>query len=418
MRSRPVSLTPAGRHLARLLLVPALCASLVTGCYANTVVTSDLAGLRQGNRTRELVLQTSAGDRTRIGPNSEVRFLRTDGQWTAWVQANELCVSGDAVALCQAPAGRPARLRWRYVQGVEVKNLDGAATYGAVLGTTVLVAAVVVLVALSAKGGGGGGGNLLSGMGHGAKAGGHAVRAGGHAGAHALGTAARVTANLTYHVLEATARGWAWYGPELQVVEVAPAPYYPSGLIAASPVAAPPPVVEGAPLPPVATGGRDRAPLFSPEARRRGAVRFVGAVEGGTDFSLGAGGTAAALAGIRVFDALELAGGVRLIAIPDEPGVSGSPVRSRWLAFGRLLAHCDLDSERRVALPIGLDVGGGQAELHLRAVLGLRLRFWEGVSLGVYPYNPTFTSFADGRGERRSAGWFTFPTTTELSFTF
>jgi hypothetical protein len=451
-----------GLSTLELVLVPVLCASLATGCYSNSVITqSDLSGLRRANQHRELVLESADGERTRIGPNSEIRFLRRDGVWTAWVPASELCVTDATVALCGTAAGRQRPLRWRSVQGIEVKNFDGLTTYAAVLGTAIIVAVVVLMIAGGGKGGGGGGGGLggighaaggaARGVGHGVAHGaGHAVRAGAQAG-RAFAQAVDAAARVSYSILDANARGWAWYGPELQFEEVEPAPppvppAAPSAYAPLPPLPPPPPAVYGgevpppppsvygdapapappivpaavappAPLPPL-VASTPPAPLFSPLALRRSSVRLVGAVEGGTDFSLGAGGTMAALVGLRLSDVVELGGGARMIATPEQPGVAGSPVRARWLAVGRFLLHCDVDSHRRVALPIGVDAGAGQAELHVRAVLGVRVRLWEDLWLGVYPYNPTYTSFADGLGYRSSAGWFTFPTTAEVSFAF
>ncbi|MBI5477496.1 MAG: hypothetical protein HY906_01500 [Deltaproteobacteria bacterium] len=124
----------------RFLVIPALCGALAAGCYSNRHVPRDqLDKLRQGGRSHELVLQDAMGRSTRVGPNSDVRFLRADGNWTAWLPGGEICVSPTAVNHCVD--ARRGGLPWRLVQGMEVRNLDGGTTaYGRlVLGIRVRV---------------------------------------------------------------------------------------------------------------------------------------------------------------------------------------------------------------------------------------------------------------------------------------
>ena len=84
-----------------------------------------------------------------------------------------------------------------------------------------------------------------------------------------------------------------------------------------------------------------------------------------------------------------------------------------WMGFFRLNWHCDLDARRRVALPIGADVGTGHSQVFVKVNLGLRIRLTSFMSLGIFPFNPTFTKFKDETLERKF-GWWSFPTNFEL----
>jgi hypothetical protein len=435
---------------------------LATGCYSNRQVPRDQVGaLWQGGQAHELVLLDAMGRTARLGPNTDVRFLRGDGNWTAWLPGGEICVSPYEVNHCLS--ARRGGLPWRYVQGLEVRNLSGGTTYAVVIGVVVIVAVAVLMIAGGGKGGGGGGGGGLKGLG----GVGHGMGQMARGTAHTLAHGARVAANLSYRVLDATARGWAWYGPELPPGEVAvvappgyppppyppppyppppypPPPYPPAPppeayppAPAPAPAPAPPsedgapPPTAGPPLPPLppppppppplpaaTVVRRPLVPLFDARARRRAKIRLVTAVDGGTDFSLINGGTFGAYVGMRLNEVFELGGGLRLIASPENPGLTGSPVKTSPIAFGRILGHFDVDSARRVALPIGVDAGGGDARAYVRLVLGIRVRVWDTLSLGLYPFNPTFTMFANSARQRDDVGWFGFPSTLEVIYTY
>jgi len=412
----------------RGLLVPVLCGALATttGCYSTTLVDAPGATPLRRAGQDELVLESSDGDRVRVGPNSRVRFLRTDGYWTDWVDGDDLCVSREVVARCPDGPEGVEGVRWKYVDGVEVENLDGLTTYAVVVLTTAVVAAVVVLVVLSAKGGGGSGGGHGGGGGHAGGGGGvaHGVHTGGGVG-KSMPFPARAGAGAPYD----SSGGGAWYGPRFSVdigdsfaadpTDDTPAPAS-TGITYQRPLpdgSIPPPPPPPPPRPPPAAA-EPATPLLSGMARRRGVIRLVGALEGGTDFTLARNATTAVALGLRFVDTLELAGGLRLIASPDNPQSPTSPVDTSAVVFGRLILNLDVDSHRRVALPFGVDVGAGQADFHGRLVAGVRVRVYEGLSLGVYPFNPTFTAFAEDSRQRSDLGWFTFPTTAEVSYSY
>jgi hypothetical protein len=443
----------------RFLVVPVLCGLMGAGCYSNRHVPKDeLADLRRGGWQHDLVLRDAMGRAARLGPNSDVRFLRADGNWTAWLPGGELCVSPTAVNRCLD--ARHGGLPWQFVQGVEVRNLDGVSTYFVVLGVVVLIAAVVIMVAAGGKGGGGGGGGgglkLFGGASRAAHGVGHVARGTGRALAHG----ARVAANFSYRVLDATARGWAWYGPALPeesyvVVDPVPAPPLPPPPApapeaappapapapeAAPPAPAPAPNEDGAP-PPVAAAPPEAGPplpplppppppppqlrvrqplvpLFDPRTTRRGKIRLVLSVDGGTDFTLMTGGTFGAFVGMRLSEVTEIGAGLRLHAYPERPEDTRSPMRTSPIAFGRILGHFDVDAGRRVGFPIGIDAGGGEAKAYFRIVLGIRVRVWDTLSLGFYPFNPTLTYYSDANRQRDDVGWFSFPSTLELMWTY
>jgi len=262
--------------------------------------------------------------------------------------------------------------------------------------------------------------------------------------AHTLAHGARVAANFSYRVLEATARGWAWYGrschpgrsswsrlrptrrsrtrlrrtrpPRRRRPTPGPRARARSRAAVRGRLAVPaPPPTAGPPLPPLpppppplpaaTVVRRPLAPLFDARARRRAKIRLVASVDGGTDFTLVNGGTFGAYVGMRLNEVFELGGGLRLIASPENPEVAGSPVRASPIAFGRILAHFDVDSARRVALPIGVDAGGGDARAHVRLVLGIRVRIVDTLSLGLYPSTrPTRSSPTRAASATTSAG--------------
>jgi hypothetical protein len=440
----------------RFLMIPALCGTLATGCYTNSNLTrGHLEPLRQGGWTQELVIRDDLGRNVRLGPNTDVRFLRVDGNWTAWLSGGEICVSPTEVNHC-AQARLPG-LPWSAVQGMEVRNLEGGTTYVVVLAVVVIVAVVVLMVAGGGKGGGGGGGGgglkALDGLGKGMTQ-----------VARGVGQVARGMANFSYRVLEATARGWRWYGPQLPpgqvdiVVappppayappiytplppalppapeppppEVAPAPDAdgqattegPPPPEAAPPAEALPPLPPAPPPPPPVIVRQPMVPLFTPRTTRRGKIRLVTAVDGGSDFTVKGGGTFSAFVGMRLSEVMELGGGLRLFSGPETPDDPHTKSRTSPIAFGRIAAHFDVDSARRVALPIGFDAGGGDSRAYVRLMLGIRIRVWDTLSLGLYPFNPTFVMYSNDDRQRRDlakdAGWFQFPSTFEVLWTY
>lgn len=386
----------------RCLLAAAVCLGS-TGCFSKAIVRSDgLDVLQQPNRRGELVLQSEKGAATRLGPGTKVRFLRTDDEWSAWVEGRDLCVTSEAVFQCSSLPGGTG-LPWKNVTGLQTKNLNGAGTYftivGGIVGTAVAIAmtvAAVAAVAGLAKGGGGGGGGLghIGGGGGGGSFGAHtAAKTVAHPGP--TGVISRSFAPAEYGVAYAIERGWAWYGPPLDEPALADEPSKDALL----PVPLPGTKLS---LPP--------QPLFTKDASRKGHVRFVGAVEGGTDFLTKDNGVGGASLAFRLGEAVELGGGVHLAAAPGDPADRSSEVKAGWMGFGRLLTHFDCDADRRVALLLGLEAGAGEPRFYGRAMYGLRVRLVDGLSVGIYPFNASLTY---GRELRPS-----FPSTAELSYAF
>jgi hypothetical protein len=163
--------------------------------------------------------------------------------------------------------------------------------------------------------------------------------------------------------------------------------------------------------------------MFSASAIRRTRIRLVVATEGGGDVTLHDGGAWSGYVGMRLRDVFEIGGGARLLrfddpdADPADPGPHDSG--TEWVGFGRLMLHADVDANRRVALLFGADVGAGHPAIYARLIWGLRVRVWRDLSLGLYPFTPTYTYVKDIGGHDAQRGYtgFTFPTTVELSFT-
>lgn len=127
--------------------------------------------------------------------------------------------------------------------------------------------------------------------------------------------------------------------------------------------------------------------------------------------------SSAAFVGLRAYNAFELAVGARLYHHHGTRDPNAAGYRTSWMAVLRVGAHLDLDARRRVALPIGLDVGGGHAMIHLRLNLGIRIRLTPWLHVGLYLFNPTYTHFKD-ETLKQDIAWWSFPTELELAFSF
>ena len=141
-------------------------------------------------------------------------------------------------------------------------------------------------------------------------------------------------------------------------------------------------------------------------------------LEAGTDFVMHDGMVSRALVGLRFYDTFELAVGAKLMVHRGEQE-EGEEEKHRvsWMAFARLAFNFDLDAHRIVSLPAGVDVGGGHAQIDVRALLGIRFRLADSFHLGIYPFNPTYTRFKD-KSLKRKVGWWSFPTNVALTFGF
>ncbi|MFH2009200.1 MAG: hypothetical protein ABI333_21605 [bacterium] len=390
--------TPAGLLLCALLSVSMVSA----GCYSSSLVPAQsLVPLtRPGHRT-ELVVRDTHGSSVRIGPNSRIRFLLRGYVWSPWVDGSELVVDRLGASV-QGPDGAPQRLAlWSEIYAADVVNLSGGRTYGALLAATLLVGVVVLMIAGGGKGKGGG--KLLSGVG----------RAGARASAHALYGGLRLGVII--------AHGARPPSVEQPPGDASPAPPPADPTTPPDESGTPPPP----PAPPPAPGETVSIPAplvrsqhaFSGVVRRQSRVRFLGALEGGSDLTMHDGGSVQALLGLRIYDALELGLGARMLVHRGTRTATPQTHRSSWMAVLRVNAHLDLDANRRVALPLGFDVGTGQATVYVRMTFGLRVRVARFLHVGLYPFNPTYTRFKDDT-LLRDYEWWSFPSSLDLLFTF
>jgi hypothetical protein len=160
--------------------------------------------------------------------------------------------------------------------------------------------------------------------------------------------------------------------------------------------------------------------MFSSSFKRRSAIRLLATLETGSDLVLHDGLTSILLAGIRLYDVVEIAAGAKmLIHRGNEKRANGEKqdFRASWIAVARVLAHLDLGSRRRVALPIGIEGGLGHAQVDVRAILGIRFRLTDYLHLGIYPFNPAYTRFKDKKLKTK-LGWWSFATTIDLTAAF
>ena len=163
-------------------------------------------------------------------------------------------------------------------------------------------------------------------------------------------------------------------------------------------------------------------PLFTALARRRANYRGLVALEGGSTFS-GRGSQASVFGGVRLLDVFEAGLGVHwwwpnlFAQTPFLSNAPLSPAVSKYapLIFWTLRLGCnfDLDADRRVLVPVHLELGtdfGGHAQVRL--AWGLQVRFFDQLFVALRPFNPQYTS-----GQTSVANW-QFPTTLELGSAF
>jgi len=82
------------RHASPLALL--LCASLALGCYSSSNVPSGgLGALRKGGEGA--VVYAADGEAVRLDPNTNIRFVRTDGTTTPWYVARDLYVNDEGI---------------------------------------------------------------------------------------------------------------------------------------------------------------------------------------------------------------------------------------------------------------------------------------------------------------------------------
>lgn len=159
----------------------------------------------------------------------------------------------------------------------------------------------------------------------------------------------------------------------------------------------------------IGTADSDARHAFSGRARRRSIATLIADVQTTSDVR-GAWKVAAASAGVRLGDLLDVQLGYRRVLRPhtsaatlaltagdsDDSPVDSTSATSSHLVL-RLGYHLPLDAHQRWFVPIALDLGG-----YFRATLGLRLRLTNAAYLGAYAFNPTYLPDTSGDGGRWS----------------
>lgn len=438
------------RSIALLLLLP-----VATACTSTSNVPGGgLSSIKHG------VVRDHDGDEVRIDPNSEVRFLRTDGSWTPWHQASDLWVSDDGVLVpYTAKIGELDRVRVAGLTESDVAALRASATFRDTVeedGSDHVLAGDLgpwltrFIGARAAAPSGvwsfhtrddvwfeGVSGASLP----------HVVREGltAHDGLRYADMSSAEVKNLSggktlvaVVAVSAVAVGLVAVAVLTKGKGVPDLPLEPAATVGhvaartAVHVAVRAPgccmvVVGGggatkskppAELPESTEGGlskpgyalptsTDSYRLFDGVDRRRAAVRFGLALDAGLLANRRDLWTGGAVGILRLTDLFELGGGMRLLG-------RGNHVDRVFLA--RVGLHAELDARRRVALPLSLDVGGSATVgFHARLNFGLRLRLADAWSLGVYPLNPSYTAM---HSPREPGSRWSFPSTIETSFVF
>lgn len=237
---------------------------------------------------------------------------------------------------------------WEQIQQIEISNLSGARTLGALAGYAALSLALLPLAGLASLGGRGSGSG---------------------------GTVIRVASDVVTGQLASMSAA------ETSGAAVGPGPS---------------PELEAAAL---------TRPLFGARLRRQSIVRFVLASEldVGTDFTRLEGMQTGALAALRFKDVFEIgAGGRYLLSVL--PGGPGPRLVHGGVGTFHLGLHLDLDARRRFAIPLLADLGaGGALKFHGRFQLGLRVRVAGPFYMGVYPLNPVVGLYHDEQTEDTAA---------------
>lgn len=164
-----------------------------------------------------------------------------------------------------------------------------------------------------------------------------------------------------------------------------------------------------------------RRRLFSGETLRRSYVQFTASFAGGTDVLSRDGMLGHIALGVRLWDVFAIGGGARLsLDAPSSLPGRAQGWRQEPLGFFRVGLHLELDPTYRAAIPLTVDFGGGPGvRFHWKLNVGLRVRLWRHISVGLFLFNPTYTHIKGrpGSGVAERA-WWSFPTTLELSYHF
>jgi hypothetical protein len=422
------------RSMLRLLPVVLSLQLVLVGCTTTKVMTyGDLKREIQAGKDH-VVVSGQEGTSMRLDPHSELRFLLRSGEVTGWVRGQDLWRS--ELGLSFAEEGGVFFVGWNELAGVEVRNLSGGKTAAAVVIGIVIVGLVVLAVIAMAKGGGGPGGS-------GNKIGGGKSKSKASSGlAHRPVARRRLLrrgrGGVHFHIPLAIALGAHHHHPH-GPADAPPPPPPPPGPPRAAPQPEPEAPPEGAvdihapagaspaPGPNSSSEGRaggadksTRMPavrLFDDGVRRRSWIQLWGNVAAGTELARFEGYTGSVAAGIRIRDVVELGGGFRNhLARPRGDDAEG--LDPGYVGFGRLGMHLWLDDGHRFALPIGVDAGAGSpVRLHLRANIGLRVFPTRSLSIGLFPFNPSFHYYTEDSVFASAMRW-RFPTTLEVGFCF
>ncbi len=405
------------RHAALFMAIVALAATTALAGACNTLGTvshnSLLAALERPTKPVDgpIVATTKDGGSARIDPRSRIRFELNDGTVTPWISARKLRTSATGISV-----GKKLIAYWSEVRLAEVENLSGPK----VLAGVVAVAAVIVIVAIMLKGKGKLGG-LGGSSGHSGKSG--KVRHRGHVGhsgrSDRVGRSARVGRHHRGSRIGRRHRRShiVVVGPRIPVVvgihgESPPPPRLPPPGTSPRPIRDDEtPTLADNPVAP-------SHPLFSARARRNASYRFFAAGAFGADLRKPMGLSDSLTVGIRLAELFELGVGFRHMVIAHNTS-SGDVTRdSSYAAFLRVGLHIDLMDSRFLAVPVSVDIGLGdpfRSQWRLNWGFSARLTPW--MSLGIYPFSPTYTVYKEDTRLANAPRW-SFPTSVELAFTF
>ncbi len=298
-----------------------------------------------------LRVPTESGGTIEFGPNATLRFgdkevYASDVYLTEWGLIDK---KGDPIA------------SWDETRFAKIEQVDGAATVA--VSATAAIAIVAIAALLKS------GGNFNPGSGSKGGGGGGGSKGGGGGGGSA--PVARSAPNPSPII------------PDPAVTEVA---FRTIEAVAASAQPNPSFTVRTDEEPDASTA----IPMFSRGARRRAIVRAVGRLEGGACWpssSLGDCVLSGARIGVRLYDMLELTGGVRV--------ESSSTVSKPFAVFGGML-HGELPAAHWFALGLGASVAFDDVRARVIPQFGVRLRPVRGFWLGLYPIMPVYSSDTGG----------------------
>ncbi len=368
---------------------------LSSGCTTTSPIPNDgLRGALSSASTHKIVLQDQEGNATRLDPNSEVRFILGAYEATPWIRGRDLWISKVGISF-EVDRGVHF-LQWQEITAAEVRNLSGGKTFGAMLLTVVVLGVLVVMIA--AKSGGGGGNSISGGKSK-------SPRTKRSWRRRSMGRAGGIHLHLP-------------------LIIAAPHPTYRSDV--------PPPPrelrpqnseikqafdqidAEPAQLTPT-TKPVKASLLFGGPVRRRSIIQFMAQTAGGGDLAQLESPSASVLVGLRLREVIDIGGGFRELVTTVPSGSASLPC---FIGVGRLGVHLPLDTAEIFAIPFSVDAGAGQNVLyHLKLNLGLRIQLPYRFSVGLMPFNPTFTAFKE-TGPMVGARKWTFPTTLEVGFSY